>query len=90
MECLRCGISVCGMFGIGMFEMWDVCAVACSRCGMFEMWDVWYVGCWGCGMLGMKNAWDVGGSGCGMLGMWDVGCGMFTGMWDLDLLNAKM
>ena len=54
------------------------------------MWDVWYVGCWGCGMLGMKNAWDVGGSGCGMLGMWDVGCGMFTGMWGLDLLNAKM
>ena len=27
-------------------------------------------------------------SGCGMFGMWDVGCEMFTGMWDVDLQNA--
>ena len=31
--------------------------------------------CWGCVMLEM---WDV----------WDVGCGMFPGMWDVDLQNA--
>ena len=23
-----------------------------------------------------------------MFGMWDVGCGMFAGMWDVDLQNA--
>ena len=61
MECLRCGISVCGMFGIGMFEMWDVCAVACSRCGMFELWDVGDVECSRYGMFGM---WDVGDVEC--------------------------
>ena len=36
--------------------------------------------------------WDVrdgGCSGCGMLEMWDVGCGMFAGMWDVDLQNAQ-
>ena len=33
------------------------------------------MGCWGCGMLGM---WNVG----------DVGCGMFAGMWNVDLQNA--
>ena len=39
------------------------------------MWDVWNVGCLECGMFGM---WDVR----------DVGCGMVTGMWDVDLQNA--
>ena len=24
-----------------------------------------------------------------MFGMWDVGCGMFVGMWDVDLQNVK-
>ena len=54
--------------------------------------DVWGVGCWGCGMLGM---WDVGCSRSGMFKEWDVGdvgcsgCGMFAGMWDVDLQNAK-
>ena len=42
------------------------------------MWDVQDVECW-----------DVGCSGCGMFGMWDVGCGMFAGMWDVDLRNAS-
>ena len=27
-------------------------------------------------------------SGCGMFGMWDVGFGMITGMWYVDLQNA--
>ena len=33
----------------------------------------------------------MGCSGCGMFEMWDVedvGCGMFAGMWDVDLLNV--
>ena len=25
---------------------------------------------------------------CGMFGMWDMECGMFVGMWDVDLQNA--
>ena len=37
-------------------------------------------------MFGMWDVWDVGCSGCGM---WDVGCGMFAGMWDVDLQNAR-
>ena len=48
-----------------------------------RMWDVQDVGCWGCGMLGMS---DVGDVRC-----WDVKCsecGMFAGMWDVDLQNA--
>ena len=36
----------------------------------------------------MWDVRDVGCSGCGMFGMWDVGCGMFAGMWDVDLQNA--
>ena len=36
----------------------------------------------------MWDVGDVGCSGCGMFGMWDVGCGMFAGMWDVDLQNA--
>ena len=52
------------------------------------MWDVWNVGCLGCGMFGMWDVQDAGCSGCGMFGMWDVECGMFTGMWDVDLQNA--
>ena len=51
---------------------------------MLGMWDVGDVGCWGCGMFGMWDVRDVGCSGCGM---WDVGCGMFAGMWDVDLQN---
>ena len=39
---------------------------------MFEMWDVRDVRCLGCGMLGI---WYVG----------DVECGMFAGMWDVDI-----
>ena len=52
-----------------MFEMWDVSEVVCSGCRIFGMWDVWNVGC----------------LGCGMFEMWDVECGMFAGMWDIDL-----
>ena len=32
-------------------------------------------------------------TGCGMVGMWDVwnvGCGMFAGMWDVGLQNATI
>ena len=68
-----------------MFGMWDVGDVGCWECGMFGMWDVGDVGCWGCRMLRM---WDVGDVGCGMLEMWDVGCGTFARMWDVDLQNA--
>ena len=32
----------------------------------------------------------MGCSECGMLGMWDMGCGMFTGMWDVDLQNTYL
>ena len=42
---------------------------------MFGMWDVRDMGCLGCEMFGM---WDVR----------DVRCGMFAGMWDVDLQNA--
>ena len=55
---------------------------------MLGMWDVGDVGCWGCGMLGIWDVRDVGCSGCGMFGMWYVGCGMFAGMWDVDLQNV--
>ena len=58
-----------GYLGCGMFEMWDVSEVVCSECRIFGMWDVWNVGC----------------LGCGMFEMWDVECGMFAGMWDIDL-----
>ena len=61
--------------------MWDVWDVGCSGCS----------GCSGCGMFGMWDGRGVGYSGCGMFGMWDVrdvGCGMFAGMWDVDLQNA--
>ena len=37
----------------------------------------------------MWDVRDVGCVGCGMFGMWDVGCGMFAGMWDVDLQNAE-
>ena len=40
----------------------------------------------------MSRMWvarDVGCSGCGMFGMWDVGCGMFAGIRDVDLENAE-
>ena len=39
-------------------------------------------------ILGMWDVGDVGCWGCGKFGMWDVGCGMFAGMWDVDLQNA--
>ena len=42
-------------------------------------------------LLGIWHVGDVGYSGCGMFGMWDVRdvrCGMFAGMWDVDLQNA--
>ena len=58
---------------------------------MLEMWDVGDVECLGCGILGMWDVGDVGRSGCsrcGMLVMWNVGCGMFTGLRDVDLQNA--
>ena len=68
--------------------VWDV---GCSGCGMFGMWDVRDVGCLGCGIFGTWDVRDVGCLGCGMFGMWDVWdveCGMFAGMWDVDLQNA--
>ena len=71
-----------------MFRMWDVGDVRCWGCEMLGMWDVRDVGCSGCGMCRMWGARDVGCRGCGMFGMWHVGCGMFAGMWDVDLQNA--
>ena len=51
--------------GCGMFGVWGVPEVGCSRCGMFRMWDARDVEYLGCGM------WDVG---CWIfVGMWDVG-----------------
>ena len=76
-----------------MFGMWNVWDVGCWGCGMFGMWDVRDVGCSGYamfGMLGMCDVRDVGCSGCAMFRTWDVGCGMFAGMWDVDLQNAVM
>ena len=60
---------------LGTGDVWEV---GCLGCGMWDVGDVGFgnVGCWGCGMFGM---WDVR----------DVGCGMFAGMWDVDLQNAK-
>ena len=60
-----------------MLGMWDVRDVGCSGYAMF-------------GMLGMCDVRDVGCSGCAMFRTWDVGCGMFTGMWDVDLQNARI
>ena len=71
-----------------MSGMWDVRDVGCAGCGMFGMWDVRDVGCAGCGMCGMWDVRDVGCARCGMFRMWDAGCGMFAGMWDIDLQNA--
>ena len=74
--------------GYGMLGMWDAWDVEYSGCEMFGMWDVRDVGCWKCGILGMWVVWNVGCLGCGMLGVWDLGCGMFSRMWDVDLQNA--
>ena len=71
--------------GYGMLGMWDAWDVEYSGCEMFGMWDVRDVGC---GILGMWVVWNVGCLGCGMLGVWDLGCGMFSRMWDVDLQNA--
>ena len=72
-----------------MLEMWNVSDVGCWGCRMLGMWDVQDVGCLGSGMFGMRDVRDVGCWGCGMFGMWDVGCGMFAGMRDVDLQNAR-
>ena len=46
--------------------------------------------------VGMLRMWDVGCSRCGMFKMWDVrdvrcsGCGMFAGMWDVNLQNVNL
>ena len=37
----------------------------------------------------MFGMWNVPGVECWRCRMWDVGCGMFTGMWDVDLQNAS-
>ena len=60
--------------GRGMFGIRDVWDVRCLRCGMFGMWDVRDVGC--------SRYW--------MFRMWDMECGMFAGMWDVDLQSAKI
>ena len=78
-----------------MFEMRDVGDVGCSGRGMFGMWDVGDVGSSGSGMFGygMFGMWGVRGtgcSGCGIFGIWDVECGMFAGMWNVDLQNAVL
>ena len=54
--------------------MWDVWNVGCSRCGMF-----------GVRMLGMWDVRDVGYWRYGIFGIWDMGCGKFTGMWDIEI-----
>ena len=69
---------------LGMRYAREVAYWGCGMLGMFRIWNVGDVGCWGCGMLGM---WDAGNVGCSGCGMWDVGCGMFAGMWDVDLQN---
>ena len=71
-----------------MLAMWDVRDVGCSVCGIFGMWDVRDVGCLSCGVFGMWEVRDVGCWGCGMFEMWDVRCGMFAGMWNVDLQNV--
>ena len=67
---------------------WDVWEVGCSGCGMFGMCDVQDVECSGGGMFGRGDVQEVGCSGCGMYGRWDMGCGIFAGMWNVDLQNA--
>ena len=54
--------------------------------GCVDVWDVRY---WGCEMLEICDVGGVGCSGFGMFEMQDVGCGMFAGMWDVDLQNAS-
>ena len=71
--------------------MWNVADVVCSGGRKLGMCDVGDVRCSGCGMFGMFGMWnieDVGYSGCGMFQKWDMGCGKFAGMWDVDLQNA--
>ena len=77
-----------GCWGCKMLRMWDVGDVGCSRFEISSMWNVRDVGCAGCGMFGMWDVEDVGCSGCGMFEMWNAGCGMFVGMWDVDLQNT--
>ena len=43
-----------------------------------HMWNFGDIVFWGCVMLEMWDVRDVGSSGCGM----------FAGMWDVDLQNA--
>ena len=44
------------------------------------MSGMWYIGMWDVG--------DVGSSEYKIFGMCNEGCGMFNGMWDVDLQNA--
>ena len=96
LRCLRCGCS-----GFEMLGMFDVGNIGCWRCGMFGMqnvgdvtcygWDMfkmWNMECLGCRMYGMWDTRNVECLGCGMFGMCHVGCGMFVGIWDVDLQNT--
>ena len=49
--------------------MWDARYLGC---GMFKIWYVWYVGCSRCGIFKIKDVRDVRFLGCGMFAMWDV------------------
>ena len=74
-DILNVGRWVCGMFGL-----WEVRDVECLGCAIFGMWEVRNVECLEFGMFR-----DVECLGCGV---WDVGCGMFPGIWNVGLQNA--
>ena len=82
---LRCS----GYLRCGMFEMWDVQDVLCSRCRMFGLWDVPDVVCSGCRMFGLWDVPDVVCSGCGMLRMWDIWGLGWWGMWDFRMCDVQ-
>ena len=74
--------------------LWDVWDIKYSKRWIFGMWDFWNVryiwdeGHRGSEMLGMWDVRDAGCLECGILSLryvWDVGCGMFAGMWDNGL-----
>ena len=90
------------LFLIPVYSCYMICLTRCNMlgmryarevtywgCGMLGMWNVQDVGCSGGVMFGRWDVWEVGCSGCGMFGMGDVGCGMFAGMWGVDLKNVN-
>ena len=68
----------------GMFKMWNVYNMGCSRFVFF--WDGRYSGCV---MLGIRDFRFEEYLRCRAFGMQDLECWMFAGVWVFGLQNAK-